>query len=154
MSRIGTRKIKETQKIVFQSQFLEIRPKNFLIRYARQKNISACISRKLDQKYTTSYLGTQEHTDTNRDRQFIIGVFYQRIGAQICYTVIYTRELSLLIKMSILCILPLIKQKVVTFLGMFCLKNIFDLSIIFLCKLSPKLNQRKVNCHFYCYYVT
>ena len=28
--------------------------KNFLTRYARQKNISACISRKLDQKYTIS----------------------------------------------------------------------------------------------------
>ena len=52
MSRIGTRKVKETQKIVFQSRFLEIRPKNFLTRYARQKTISAYISRKLDQKYT------------------------------------------------------------------------------------------------------
>ena len=52
MSRIGTRKVKETQKIVFQSRFLEIWPKNFLTRYARQKTISAYISRKYDQKYT------------------------------------------------------------------------------------------------------
>ena len=52
MSRKGTRKVKETQKIAFQSRFLEIQPKNFLTRYARQKTISAYISRKLDQKYT------------------------------------------------------------------------------------------------------
>ena len=51
MSRIGTQKVKETQKIVFKSRFLKIRPKNFLTCYARQKNISACISRKLGQKY-------------------------------------------------------------------------------------------------------
>ena len=50
MSRIGTRKVKETQKIAFWSWFLEIWPKNFLTRYARQKSISACISRNLDQK--------------------------------------------------------------------------------------------------------
>ena len=56
MSRIGTRKVKETQKIVFQSRFLEMRPKYFLTRNARQKTISAYISRKLDQKYTIVYL--------------------------------------------------------------------------------------------------
>ena len=54
MSRIGSRKVKETQKIVFQSRFLEIRPKNFLTRCACQKTILAYISRKLDQKYTIS----------------------------------------------------------------------------------------------------
>ena len=55
MSRIGNQKVIETQKIAFQSRFLEIRLKNFLTRYARQKNILAFISRKLDQKYTISF---------------------------------------------------------------------------------------------------
>ena len=52
ISRIRYQKVKETLKIAFQFQFLEIWLKNFLTRYARQKTISAYISRKLDQKYT------------------------------------------------------------------------------------------------------
>ena len=46
-------------------------------------------------------------------------------GAHFYYTVIHTVEMDLLIKMSILCILPLIKRKDVAFLEMFCLKIYF-----------------------------
>ena len=56
MSRIGTRKVKETQKIVLKSRFLEKRPKIFLTRYARQKNIQAYISRKLFIKFANENL--------------------------------------------------------------------------------------------------
>ena len=69
MSKIGTRKVKETQKIVFQSRFLEIRPKNFLTRYARQKTISAYISRKLDQKYTIVRKEWLRKEDSGREKK-------------------------------------------------------------------------------------
>ena len=50
MSRIGTRKVKKTQKNGILGSISGNTAENFLTRYARQKNISTYISRKLDQK--------------------------------------------------------------------------------------------------------
>ena len=69
-------------------------------------------------------------------------------GPLFYYAVIYTVNLSLLIKMSILFISPVIKLIDVTFLGMFCFKKIFRLLNIILCKVHKIKYQRKMGAKF------
>ena len=78
----------------------------------------------------------------------VIGKQSYPFGAHFYYTVIYTVDLSLLIKMSILFISPVIKLIDVTFLGMFCFKKIFRLLNIILCKVHKIKYQRKMGAKF------
>ena len=71
-------------------------------------------------------------------------------GAHFYYTVIHTVEMGLLIKMSILSTYFTINKA-----KRCCIfRNVLSFINHFLCKMSKKLIQRKISCHFYCSYVT